>query len=260
MKTPFGSEILFLTAGLGEENFANASRRVSAQIALLSPSSTVLNLTNENLESICPMVSKIYGSQLKSSVRGFGYMAWKSEITFRAVRGDFGPYKYVVWVDSGCEVVSNFMSRLTFTRWLLLARMRGYVFFKLTTPEEFYTKKDLFAHFANLSPNDKSGQLQTTFFILNTSKMLDFSTLWHSKCIENLKNVDESKSSEGEIKGFIAHRHDQSVFSLSAKSLGFTKTIRTLPNGTRGKLKYAFPVWAARNRSGGTLNSRCKTK
>ncbi len=249
-------KVLFLTAGLGEENFCAAARRVELQVIKLSPYSRVINLSNENLRVICPEVSNVFADHLSVNTRGYGYMAWKSEIVMRAVNGDFGSYEYVVWVDSGCEVNSSKAGRATFLYWLALTKFRGYLFFKLETPEAFFTKRDLFKQFPVLSPDDFSGQLQTTFFILQTSRSRQLVQLWFSKCLEDIRNIDESTSHQGEREGFNIHRHDQSVFSLSAKSLGLTKTIRTLPNGAKGLFRFAIPIWASRNRSGFSINPR----
>ena len=74
---------------------------------------------------------------------------------------------------------------------------------------------------------------------------------------KGLHMTDESPSILPESQDFIIHRYDQSIFSLLAKSLGYTPITDTPPgqtNSFRGKMRaFFFPFWWARNRTGQSI-------
>lgn len=247
-----GHKIVFLTAGLGEENFVKAAERIKNGLSVFTPNSQVLMLNNSNLKEFCPEIFQKYGNYLMSEIRGYGYFSWKSEIVYRALQGDFGEYDFVVWIDAGCEINTNYLSRFIFLYWILLSKIRGYVLWSLKTPEPQYSKFDVLKQFKNLKRNQLSDQIQATFFILNPKKTKALGTKWFTLSLADIKNLDDSKSTLGEAEDFVAHRHDQSLLSLCAKSFGMNKRIRALPtgksNGVGRIYSKSIPVWAARNR------------
>lgn len=248
--------ILLVTAGLGSQEFYDASQRVKRQAGSLWKLADVLELTNDNLKEICPVTHANYGKFLNSNTVGFGFMSWKAEVMFRAMNLEYGSYETVVWADSGCEINSTLLSRIRFMLWILLTKIYGVLTFTLRTPENLYTKRDLFEILA-ANPNDASPQFQTTFFMFSGSKGRLFANRWFEIVSSDIHTVNEETSINGEMNGFRNHRHDQSVFSLVAKSMNIRPLIRALPNGrARGLRKLralSYPIWAARNRTGTSI-------
>lgn len=247
------NKVLILTAGLGDEGFVRAAERLERQLMTFEPNLRILTLNHSNLHELCPETHKKYLKVLKSNIKGYGYYAWKSELVHRAINGDFGDYRTVVWIDAGCEINSNTFSKIIFRYWLSVAKRRGYVLFSLRTPEYFYTKKDLISKFPNLGINDSGYQIQATYFMLDSKLGKTLSANWFNLSMEDINNINDEISTGGENCGFVEHRNDQSIISLCAKSLRMTKFIRPLPigkgNGIHRIYSFLIPIWASRNRN-----------
>jgi hypothetical protein len=220
-----------------------------------------VELNNQNLKELCPLTSKKYGEFMNINTVGFGFMAWKAEVMSRAMNLNFGRYKTVIWADSGCEININLISKARFMIWIFLVRFYGVLAFTLRTPENEYTKRDLF-DVTGFDQNDTSPQFQTTFFILSGHKGKLFADRWFEIVASDIRYVNEVPSENGEIDGFRNHRHDQSVFSIVAKSMNIHPGIQPLPNGRakgfRKLRSFSYPVWAARNRTGISIQPRAK--
>lgn len=245
---------ILLTAGLGTEPFELASQRVVSQSKKLYDWEKQIALNSNNLQEYCPTCVNKYSHILHSTTHGFGYMCWKAEIVYRALNNEFGSCDGIVWIDAGCEVVSNPLSRLTLQRRMGSAKKHGVAVFTLDTPEIYYSKQDVFAEFPLVSNKDTSPQVQTTNFYLYGEVGLAIAKRWFEVATKSVVMVDESESELGEVDGFVSHRHDQSVFSLSCKSEKYFHRFNPLTTGSgtfRAKLRgFGSPIWAARNRSG----------
>jgi hypothetical protein len=248
---------IFITAGLGNASFELAALRVASQSKTLFNWERQVVLTNDNLADFCPTCVSKYAGILNPETVGFGYMAWKAEIVFRTLNGEFGPCDGVVWVDAGCEVVSNTLTRFSLGKHLRMARRKGAAVFSLQTPEAHYTKKDLFREFPKVIDSDLTPQIQTTNFYLYGGKGLEIARMWFEVATKSQALIDESQSKTGEATDFIIHRHDQSIFSLCCKSTKNYHEFRALTSGgnTRKARARGFisPFWAARNRTGVTI-------
>jgi hypothetical protein len=250
------SKWIFITAGLGSPDFEDAAERVISQSKSLYEWEQQIALTEKNIADYCPTSVLKYSAVLNSQTVGYGFMVWKAEIVFRSLNGEFGPCDGVVWVDAGCEVVSNTLSKFRLRRHLHLAKKFGAEVFSLETPEVRYTKKDLFHEFPKVDQNDTTPQIQTTNFYLFGEQGLDLARKWFDVATTSQSFIDESPSIRGEVKDFITHRHDQSIFSLCCKSTQNFHKFHSLTTGTgtrKALIKGFFsPFWASRNRTGTT--------
>lgn len=65
---------------------------------------------------------------------------------------------------------------------------------------------------------------------------------------------DHTPSRNGDPDGFVLHKSDQSIFSMTMKSLGLSERMAPPPEGNRGFLSrlraMRSPVWVTRNRNG----------
>lgn len=245
---------ILITAGLGSFEFEAAAERVKSQSKSLYDWEQQIAVTEKNISEYCPTSVLKYSAVLNPETVGYGFMVWKSEIVFRSLNGEFGPCDGVVWVDAGCEVVSNPLSRLRLRKHMYQAKKYGAEVFSLKTPEASYTKRDLFHEFSEIDSYDISPQIQTTNFYLYGNLGLEIARKWFEVAMRSQSFIDESPSTRKEIPDFITHRHDQSIFSLCCKSTKNFHEFHALTSGTgsRKALVKGFitPFWASRNRSG----------
>ena len=122
--------------------------------------------------------------------------------------------------------------------------------FELDHEEYKYTKKDTFIRVFGHSFDDyASYQRLAGIFFLGNNKFNKF-LIEEIKSIgleDDFRYISDSPSSEPNHKSFVAHRHDQSIFSLiskkykliSIKDETYFKDWNS--NGIR------FPIWATRN-------------
>lgn len=248
------SSWLLVTAGFGNENIEKAAYRVRSQADGLDIFDKVLAFTNADLEQACPLVFAKYSDFLNEFHKGFGYMSWKSEICYRALHGHFGDFDGVIWVDAGCEIFDTPWTRIRLKRWLSQTESKGYFLFSLDTPERDFTKSRVFNEFSTLSANDVTPQIQTTWFMLHGEIGREISKRWLDATLKDISMLDLSESPGGEVSTFVEHRNDQSLFSLTIKSMKIVvESYFPMPGGRNlGAQIQAIthPIWVSRNRYG----------
>lgn len=251
---------LFITAGLTAGSLRDAGNRVAQQSVALFPFAKTVVITGDNLKEICPKTYRTYSKFLDETIKGYGYYAWKAEAVSNALEGKMGACNGVVWVDGGCEINANLLSKRIFNLILKLARRHGGWFYELETPERDYTKRDLIDRFKEAVDSRPSTQVQANFFVLQGEAGRILARKWMDLTLERVENVDFSMSSDGEAENFIEHRNDQSLFSILVKNMKFpiSRFVPTSrPNSLIGFGKsFISPVWIARNRSGKSILPR----
>ena len=251
---------ILVTAGLGSDNIQCAAERVASDASHLDVFSQIIVLRNDNIGKLCPTVTSVYSPILNSKTRGYGYMSWKAEIVYRTLLEN--PENcVVVWIDAGCEVSPSAFTRLKFMKLLNTASSDGYLFFELNTKENQYTKRELYDEFPSLDISDTKPQAQTTFFALAGSTGIKIAARWFEIVVKSEIYINEELKSK-QAPNFIEHRHDQSIFSLVLKELGYQANLSPLRNGQNGKFfRYLTfildPVIAARNRYGVSIAPAC---
>lgn len=254
---------LLITAGLGSENFEASAQRVARSARRFSILEHVVALNTEETIQLCSEVRAKYSCQFKSEVRGFGFMAWKAEVVDKALRGHFGEVDGVLWVDGGCEIYPSLWTEKKLKKILKSAERSGLYAFTLDTPEYRYTKKFLLDKYLDVPNILNSPQIQTTWFALYGTVGRRISAEWKSRTLEDFRNLDTSPSPQGEYKGFIENRYDQSIFSLVCKSLGVKPAANFNVSGGNGFFSLIralrYPIWASRNRTGQSIIPRFVT-
>ena len=121
----------------------------------------------------------------------------------------------ILYADIGCTF--NIKGFRRFNDYIAKTKKYGALTFELDHEEFKYTKKDTFIRIFGHSFDDYSSyqRLAGIFFLVNNK---------FNKCIvEEIKSIglendfhfiSDSPSSEPNHKSFVAHRHDQSIFSL----------------------------------------------
>jgi hypothetical protein len=183
--------------------------------------------------------------------QGDGLWSWKPALIRHSLEklneGDF-----LVYLDAGCTLNTTPMARKRFSQYLEIANEADALFFQQAHLEKHWTKPTLRQHF----PDPRiweTGQLLGGIQILCKSprttayaeKAFDLSMQNNG---ELLKPFDQGVEPIEEIA---LHRHDQSIFSLVAKSFGFP----TLQDETYFAPNWShegseFPIWATRLCSG----------
>jgi hypothetical protein len=249
-----------VTAGLGAANHHEAALRVETQ-ARNGGFENILVATNQNIGDLCPSIASKLPGLLHEKNPGFGYWAYKPELILEAFSQVRARNCGVLWVDAGCEINMNYLSRQRLRLYMLIARFQGAVVFELRTPETHFTKKivrDLFPSAMNVRPNS---QVQATWFFLYGEKGQKIARTWLEVVLLGEEFIDSKFDSSQEDSDFIAPRNDQSIFSLICKDIGIRPLRSSPPTGSGTKLisrvrAYTFPIWVSRNRSGQSIINR----
>ena len=249
--------IVLATAGLGTSDFLSAGMRVIRQAQGFDTFTEYKLLTTDNLPILCPTIHRNYLDVLNKSTRGFGFMSWKAELTYRVLKEHQGEVLYL-WVDAGCEMFPTPIGKFTMKRYLKRLERDGYLYFTLKTPEVVQTKVSLFDYFPSLRKTDTSPQAQTTFFGLYGEIGRTIAQRWFDVVSSDITTVNEQDSYafDGSV---VKHRHDQSVFSLVLKEMGLMPNLKPIKSDKSAipfvnKLKYLTqPVLACRNRTGKSI-------
>ena len=250
------SKVILLTAGLAPKNFRRAANRLKSDANELFEFEAIHVLQAENLEKNCPTVFKTYRTYLNEKTKGYGFWCWKPEFIYRTLKGDFGECNQVVWIDSGCEINSNLITRSIFRARIKSAQENGTWMHAIKSSDFQYSKRSLISQFPSLDIHKlRNPQIQANYLHLSGEVGLSIARKWLELTVSDINNIDLSSSKE-ESGEFVEHRSDQSILSLVTKSLNRKHNRMNLPNGStlksqiRGILE---PVWISRNRDGETV-------
>jgi hypothetical protein len=245
--------VALITAGIAPANFERAAARVAAKSLELYDFREVLVLSQKTLKHFCPVTARRYRDFLKPEVRGYGYWVWKPEFIYRTLAGEFGNFDQVIWIDSGCEINANVISRVIFAGRIEETDNKGVWLHALESSDDSYTKQFVVSQFPEISEIQlRSPQFQANYMHFSSQKALTIAEEWFAKTSENISNVNLDANAR-ESKGFIEHRSDQSILSLVVKKhqIGYDRI--NLPSGGTNKsaIRAVFePIWISRNRDG----------
>lgn len=249
---------LFITAGLGSRNLYLAAERLTEQVKQLGIFDTFAIVTEQELADIAPWLFNWYSSEELKTIPGYGFYAWKAAIARAATSGYWGNADVICYLDAGCEVLPGRRSKRLFVRWIAKAQRFGAVGFSSFAPEWKFTKFEIIEFFPNSEKALTTDQFQSGTWLLGGPIGLNIAIEWDKLCSSSQAITDDKIGTE--IPGFVAHRHDQSVFSMVLKKyLIKPESLPTpYPNASfLANLKaLRSPIWAARNRSGNTTIPR----
>ncbi len=251
---------LFITAGLGSENFQDAALRLVKQAESFEVFDHCHAVLNDEILDICPKIADWHSWDELMNLKGFGWYVWKSSIGLAALQGRWGDFDGVMYLDSGCEMFLSGASRKRLLKYIENAELNGATLFTIPTPEYLFTKRLLFESFELTDEMKNSNQFQSGSWLMYGAKGKEILQVWNDYVWKNPYFTDESQSPNGEDARFIINRYDQSVFSLVVKILGH-ESIREMPPGGnvrfRAKIRgFIFPFWWSRNRNGSSTIPR----
>ncbi len=181
---------------------------------------------------------KNYVSELlkKGKKRGYGHWVWQTYI-HQIVLNKMEDGDIYHWCDVGCHFNQNGISRLREYIDIVSKDEKGFLFFSYKKPdlddkfknfqfpsnyEYQYTKSDLFKYFKISCEEEiaQSPQVWGGSFFLRKNEITKKLMSEHYEITRHrydLIDDDEEKFIEKPFKGFISHRHSQSVLSILAK-------------------------------------------
>ena len=200
---------------------------------------------------------KAYWEQYKSfytaNQRGFGYWMWKPYLIKKQLEkmneGDI-----LVYLDAGCEIHSNSAAEQRFQYYVDEARKNGIVCFDhLRCYIKQYCKGDVLSFFNVLTDTSVLNSKQVMAGILIMSKCKKTNAIideWYAISHEQPRLLNDEPSVVPNQPDFVAHRHDQSIFSILAYKYGakILSQVEVYPDGGDWAQMTDFPFWAKRNK------------
>jgi len=166
----------------------------------------------------------------QNNLKGYGYFCWKPFIIYDFIK-KVPKNAIIQYMDLGFHINSNGINRLE--QYIKICKQKNFINFaykKLKNnslknlrqqlyKENQYTKRDLWEEL-ELNANSKimkTGQILggNFFFINNNNSKKIIKKILELSMNKNL--VDDTSSKSKELKTFIEHRNDQSMFSLVCK-------------------------------------------
>lgn len=246
-----GKKWILVTANVGDGRFYGASMRLQHQAHVSGLFTESICITNADLKYVFPEMFAWYSDDQLQGSKGYGWYAWKCGIPSYIFDKYPGEDIGIMYLDAGCELNINFITKYFLKHWMVKAERVGCVGFSIHTPENLYSKSLLLSKFYSTSNFFPSEQFQSGSWLLTGKIGRSISKDWRRIAAEDPLMTNDNLGEE--VADFIAHRHDQSIFSLVLKSYKISPE-RMVPVGspiTRLKrLKgYFFAIWWARNLS-----------
>jgi hypothetical protein len=186
-----------------------------------------------------------HGRFVAASRRGYGYWLWKPWIVVEELAACH-PGEMLVYADAGCTI--NALGRTRFDEYhrLLDESPMGVLGFQLPFEERRFTKGDVFQALDAWRLKDTRQIMATVMLWRRSPESLGLAREWLALA-ERYDLISDSPSVVPNDPAFVAHRRDQSLFSLLAK-LREATLIDDETFFANWDEAGAFPFWATRRR------------
>ena len=194
-------------------------------------------------------------SSIDWEARGLGYWKWKPLALRLALSVFPESIRYLVYVDAGFWVNNSQAALSRLEEYVETASREGGLTFSSGqgNTEEMFSKAELLNYMSATLAEMTSAQRAAGLWILDREVANEFAADWWRIC--NTGNlITDAFEHRIQRHAFIAHRNDQSVFSLLAKRQGLPMSADDIDihpaYSNIGPLQNSIPFWAARHRSG----------
>ena len=262
MTEPAERRWVLVTFGAGLPNWRAAAHRLAEQAQASGHFMQVRTYTESSLRSQYPDFWLQHERILNLQHRGFGYWIWKpflireTLLDLTSSRADG-----VLYLDAGFEL--NLGTQRANARWRtygdLVLDSEGLLAMHLPKhPEIAWTSRAALDRLGLSEEDRRSPQVQATPLFANRSWSREFLDEWLAICVEDdYRFLRDPSRLDLEDDAFVAHRHDQSIFSGLVKG----NNVATIPDETYWAPDWEragtdFPLWAARNRTRFTIRNQ----
>ena len=156
--------------------------------------------------------------------RGYGFWTWKPYIIYKRL-AELPAGEVLLYVDAGCSLNVEGERRLHDYIQQAISHPSGWFVFQAVGALGPYTKRSLLkVHNMDQAEVRQLPMLQAGCqFIVASRNNVDFARQWFESMLD--RSLIDDSAAKDEYSDFIAHRHDQSVFSLLAhrRGLGYAK-------------------------------------
>lgn len=242
--------VTLLTYYSGRRCWARAAHRLETQAYQSGFFDSVAIWNSARLEHENPKGAETFFHLRGTHKQGDGLWSWKPVI-IQHVLDSMDEGDILVYLDAGCSLNASELASQRMVEYLDLAREFGGLLFQQAHLEINWTKKSVLELFPERT-GWYSGQLLGGVQILCKSPR---ATSYIERAFElAMHNLGEYLLPELEHDGeseLIAHRHDQSIFSLVAKSFNLAVLKDETYFAPNWQLEGGdFPIWATRLCSG----------
>ena len=153
-------------------------------------------------------------------LKGLGFWMWKSYIVqkyYQTLEAD----DILLYIDAGCVINNN--GKTVFSKYIdeLKENKSGFLVFQQDKIEKYWTKADVFDYLDANNPSiTNTGQIYAGCFFVKKNPIADEIIMkWYDICHNHYRLLSDNPSVVKNPKGFIAHRYDQSIFSVLVKTV-----------------------------------------
>ena len=247
----------FVTFAGGSANFYEAGNRILTQAQKSELFTSNRLFTESDVNEINQEVSCF----IEQNRYGLGFWIWKPTIIKYCLEDYVQENEYLVYVDAGCELASNWLSKKKFKNFCAKNLDQDILAFSTDSPEFHWTKSSVL-ELLNQEAFKFTTHVAATFIIFRKSKTsCDLVNAWLNICtMEDGRFIDNTIGEE--LVNFIEHRYDQSIFSVIYKNAGFKSFELQQPSYSMdppkvsliNRMAYSgYLIWPIRNRSGNPI-------
>lgn len=249
---------LFITFGGGRRGFKLAANRLGTEVANSSWDVDVLVLDAKTASEMLGMEWNIHQSFFEKFPKGYGLWLWKSIILKAALRGRFGAYSRILYLDAGSQFsLDNSNSTSRFFDYLDLAEKYNGLAFKHKTGQfgidDFSEKLWGAPELHRAMTLDKnildSPQIQAGCLFLTIDSLAAIED-WYEWSVRDGYAFLTGETSNHQAANEFQHRYDQSILSPIWHQKGmFTIQDETWFGPDWVEKGTFFPIWTIRNDS-----------
>lgn len=202
-------------------------------------------------ESACEVMKKQgldLASFSKTHPRGFGLWSWKpfiiQEVLLNAQDGD-----HIIYMDSGSTANTSVGSRIRLQSYRQIIDRNSLLAFQLQHSDYLYSKYAVVNNYSMTREDIRSGQICATIVGVKNDRLgTGLVREWCSGVSrEKFSLLKDPTPNDQQIEGFIAHRHDQAIWSAIIKKAGLAPIPDETYFGSNWKSSGRdYPFWATR--------------